>query len=196
MAAEVADANPDVVLFGGFNPEAILLLRQLRDAGWNGRYVAGDAVCGAADCEFLAVLGELAEGSAFSGCSPPMPADFIEEFDAVHGKEPTAAFVTHYADATTILLNAVAAAAQPQADGSVLIDPKALRDTVAAASLPGGLSGDVVFNADGDRTLAEEPDTLEQLARELGLVPCQVRNGAIVGFEAEEQQLAEEEDAE
>ena len=51
------------MLFAGFNPEAGLLLRQLRDAGWDGACVAGDAVRRTAGCEFLQSLGELAEAA-------------------------------------------------------------------------------------------------------------------------------------
>ena len=192
ITAEVAGANPDAVFFGGYNPEAGLLLRQLRDTGWTGRYLAGDAVCGASDCEFLVALGDLAEGSVFSGCSPPMTEDFMEEFEAIRidrGVElnesaPTAAFVTHYADAATILLNAVRGVAERQNDGSIRFNPKDLRDSVRSSSLPDGLSGQVTFNSDGDRKLWERgSEDLRVLARDLGLVPCRVENGAIAYFE-------------
>ena len=181
IAAEVASANPDALFFAGFNPEAILLLRQLRDAGWNGAYAAGDAVCGAAECEFLAALGTQAEGVAFSGCSPPLDAAFVDAFTGVHGSEPTAAFVAQYSDATTILLNSVASVAQEEG-GTVVIDPKALRGAVAEASLPGGLSGDVSFDAAGDRLLSTPLPGLDEFARELGLVPCRIQNQTIAFF--------------
>ena len=180
LAAEVAEAAPEAVLFAGFNPEAGLLLRQLRDAGWVGAYVVGDAVCGTDDCEFLAALGDLAEGVGFSGCSPELPADFVTSFAAVHGDPPTAAFVAHYADGTTILLDAVAAVAEAR-NGELIVDPRALRDAVASTQLSGGVSGDVVFNAAGDRAGAEFVD-LQQYARDLGLVPCQVRGGTLGYF--------------
>ena len=182
LAAEVASANPDALFFAGFNPEAILLLRQLRDAGWNGAYAAGDAVCGAAECEFLAALGALAEGTAFSGCSPPLDAAFVNEFTEVHGSEPTAAFVAQYSDAATILLNAVKSVAQDEG-GSLVLDPKALRDAVAAATLPGGRSGNVAFDSVGDRAFTPGPQGLDQIALELGLVPCRIENGAIAYFD-------------
>ena len=161
LAAEVAIANPDAVIFAGFNPEAGLLLRQLRDAGWLGFYGTGDRICGGPGCDFLVSLGALAEGTAFAGCSPRLDATFVQEFMSVHADtddseddpRATATFVAHYADATTILLNAVQAVADPQADGSLRIEPRALRDAVAATQLPGGLSGAVAFTATGDRFL-------------------------------------------
>ena len=181
LAAEVAEANPDALFFAGFNPEAILLLRQLRDAGWNGAFASGDAVCGAAECEFLAALGKQAEGAAFSGCSPPLDAAFVNEFTDVHGSEPTAAFVAQYSDAATILLNAVKSVAGDEG-GALVIDPKALRDAVSAATLPGGRSGNVAFDSVGDRASSPELESLEQVARELGLVPCRIENGTIAYF--------------
>jgi len=141
LAAEVAEANPDAMFFAGFNPVAILLLRQLRDAGWNGAFASGDAVCVAANCEFLAGLGDLAEGAAFSGCSPPLDPAFVAEFAKVHdGRVPTAAFIAQYSDATTILLNSVKSVFREEGGASV-IDPKELRDAVSAATLPGGSPG-------------------------------------------------------
>ena len=181
LAREITEANPDAMFFAGFNPEAILLLRQLRDAGWNGAYASGDAVCGAANCEFLAALGELAEGAAFSGCSPPLDTAFVNEFTEVHGGEPTAAFIAQYSDAATILLNAVRSVAQDEA-GAMVIDPKALRDAVSASTLPGGRSGDIAFDSAGDRAFSSELADLDQFARELGLVPCRIENGAIAYF--------------
>ncbi len=181
LAAEIAEANPDAMFFAGFNPEAILLLRQLRDAGWNGAYASGDAVCGSANCEFLAALGELAEGVAFSGCSPPLGAAYLSEFTDVHGSEPTAAFVAQYSDAAVILLNAVKSVAQDEG-GSLVIDPLVLRDAVSAATLPGGRSGNVAFNSVGDRASSPVLQNLQQFAQELGLLPCRIENGAVAYF--------------
>ena len=64
---QTRDLSADALFFAGFNPEAILLLRQLRDAGWNRADASGDAVCGAAERVVLAASGEPAEGAAFSG---------------------------------------------------------------------------------------------------------------------------------
>jgi ABC-type branched-subunit amino acid transport system substrate-binding protein len=190
LAAEIARADPDVVIFAGFNPEAGLLLRQLRDAGWGGSYATGDGVCGGPGCDFLVNLGALAEGVAFSGCTPPLPTTFVEDFEAVHDASdpddehgrPTASFVAHYADAVTILLDAVAAVAVRTEDGSLRVNPTLLRGVVAAARVGGGLSGDVAFDSSGDRRLMGEVSGLEHVARELGLVPCFVENGMIAYF--------------
>ena len=59
LAAKIASANPDFVGFAGFNPEAVLLYRQLRDAGYTGPFGSVDAA--ASVSEFVEPLGELAE---------------------------------------------------------------------------------------------------------------------------------------
>ncbi len=78
-------------------------------------------------------------------------------------------------------MNAVKSVAQDEG-GALVIDPKALRDAVSAATWPGGRSGDVAFNPDGDRAYNPELQDLDQFARELGLVPCRIENGAIAYF--------------
>ena len=105
---------------------------------------------------------------------------------------PTASFVAHYADATTILLDAVAAVAQVRGT-ELVISPVALREAIAARTLADGLSGTVAFDAAGDRAGTippldpeAEPDpeggALAVIADSFGLVPCFVENGTIAYF--------------
>ena len=61
LARTIAEAAPDVLVYAGFNPEAGLLLRQARDAGYEGPFVGGDALCGGPECPFVVALGEQAE---------------------------------------------------------------------------------------------------------------------------------------
>jgi branched-chain amino acid transport system substrate-binding protein len=176
LAAKVARANPDFVGFAGFNPEAALFYRQLRDAGYKGPFGAGDAA--ASERDFVGPVGpELAEGVYFGGCSLDLADEFVDEFRRLHGSEPTAAFVSHYADAAGILLSAVAEVAERQPDGSLTIDPRALRRAVRSTSVQGGFSGHVAFDVHGDR--ATEATALDERARDLGLAVCQVRKGRL-----------------
>jgi branched-chain amino acid transport system substrate-binding protein len=195
LAADIAGRNPDFVGFAGFNPEAALFYRQLRDAGYDGPFGAGDAAASVSD--FVEPVGaEAAEGVVFAGCALTLPEDFLSDFENIHGVRPSAsAFVAQYADAVTVLLGAIAETAESQDDGSLSIDPAALRDAVAASHLSDGLSGSVAFDANGDRVSAPG-DNLEQLVSEaaearnvavfpqLGLVPCQVRDGRLVNVTA------------
>jgi len=191
LAARIARDNPAFVGFAGFNPEAALLYRQLRDAGYGGIFGAGDAAASLRD--FVQPVGaEEAEGVVFSGCPLNLAPDFVTNFTRVHGSAPEASvFVGQYADATAVLLNAVAAVAQEQPDGSLAIDPGELRDAVAVADLPDGVSGAIAFDANGDRVperganVAEVTNTAIRTADlqvfvRLGLVPCQVQEGKLV----------------
>jgi len=193
LAARIAEDNPDFVGFAGFNPEAALLYRQLRDAGYMGPYGSGDAASSKLD--FIDPVGaDAAEGVVFAGCALTLPSDFSGGYIEVHGGPPqSSSFTPQYADAVTMLLNAVAATAQEHGDGSLGIDPGALRDSVADVPLSGGVSGNFAFNDDGDR-VPHPGENLEKLVAEaaaaadigvyldLGLVPCQVQDGRLVNL--------------
>jgi len=192
LAAKIVVENPDLVGFAGFNPEAALLYRQLRDAGYAGIFGSVDAA--ASVPSFVEPVGPAAEGVVFAGCSPTLPEDFVADFQDVHGSKPEAsAFVAQNADAATILLDAVAQVAEEQPDGSLTIDPAALRDAVRATTLEGGLSGSFAFDENGDR-IPHPGDVLSQVVDEalstgdidifvdLGLVPCQVQDGKLVNL--------------
>ena len=192
LAAKIVSENPDLVGFAGFNPEAALLYRQLRDAGYTGIFGSVDAA--ASVPSFVEPVGAAAEGVVFAGCSLTLPEDFVADFQKVHGSKPEAsAFVAQDADAATILLDAVAQVVEEQPDGSLTIDPAALRDAVRATTLEGGLSGSFAFDENGDR-VPRQGDDLSQVVEEalssgnieifvdLGLVPCQVQDGKLVNL--------------
>ncbi len=190
LAAEIVEAAPNVVGFGGFNPEAALFYRQLRDAGYTGVFGASDGA--ASQTDFVEPVGELAEGVLFAGCSYPLQ-DLLDDFVDLHGDEPTTAFAAQHADAATILLDAVAAVAEPQEDGSLVIDPIELRDAVRATVLEDGISGAIAFNEDGDRVppgvASLDEFVADAVANEdtsgyvdLGLIPCQVQGGRLVNL--------------
>ena len=180
LAKKIAQDSPDFVGFGGFNPQAVLLYRQLRDAGYKGAFGSGDAA--ASVSTFVDPVGAAAaEGVYFVGCPLVLPDDFLRDFVKVHGGEPVAsAFTAQYADATTVLLNAVAGVANKQDDGSLIIDPAALRQSVSQTKLDNGISGDVAFDANGDRST--NATDLAGQARDLGLAACQVQSGKLVNL--------------
>ena len=188
LASQIFADNPDFVAFAGFNPEAALILRQIRDAGYEGLFGAGDGAASQGD--FVEPLGEVAEGALFAGCGLLLPEDFEAEFVDLHGYVPQASFPGQFADTATALLDAVASVAQTQDDGSLVIDPAELRDAVRATELQ-GVSGAIAFDAQGDRVPSPGDDldaVLEagfeiqdtQVLVDLGLVQCQVQDGRIV----------------
>ncbi len=189
LAAEITSNDPDFVVFTGFNPEASLLYRQIRDAGYDGLFGAGDGAASVAD--FVEPVGaEEAEGVLFSGCQYPLPADFLGDFVDLHGHEPSATFTAQYADAVTVLLDAVKKVAKDD-DGTLVIQPTELRDAVRATDIEDGISGALAFDANGDRVpkpgdnLSDVQDAAlaagdAEIYTTLGLIPCQVQDGELV----------------
>ena len=130
-------------------------------------------------------------GVLFSGCQFPLPGDFAAELERVHGSEPSETFPAQYADAATALLDAIKQVAQPGDDGSLTMDPRALRDAVRATSLQSGLSGAIAFDTNGDRVpepgvelsdfqgAASDINDIAPFVT-LGLIPCQVQDGRLV----------------
>jgi branched-chain amino acid transport system substrate-binding protein len=171
LAGRIAADNPDVVIFAGFNPEAALLYRQVRDAGYTGPFISDDAVVSESD--FIAPLGELSEGALFAGCSLTLPEEFLADYVKIIGHEPEIAFPAQVADAVTILLDALAQVAQEQPDGSLVINPLELRDAVSTPELLVGVSGAIAFDANGDRIGQGE---------DVGLAMCKVEDGEFVNF--------------
>ena len=77
------------------------------DAGYDGLFGAGDAAASVPN--FVEPIGaEAAEGVLFSGCQFPLSQDFLDDFVELYGHEPAATFTAQYADAATVLLDAVA----------------------------------------------------------------------------------------
>jgi branched-chain amino acid transport system substrate-binding protein len=172
LVAQIMTDNPDVVIFEGYNPEGALLCRQLRDAGYVGHFMAGDAVASVPN--FVDPLGEQAEGAVFTGCMPDLPEDFLADYVDIVGHEPTTPFAAHVVDAVYILLDAVVQVAQEQDDGSLEIEPLEFRDAVRNPKLLVGLSGTIAFDEYGDRV---------GNAQTIGLEIGEVRDGEIVLLE-------------
>ena len=137
---------------------------------------------------------DAAEGVVFAGCALTLPTDFARDYTEVHGSAPqSSGFTPQYADAVTMLLDAVAKVTHEEADASLTIDPGALRDAVADVDLSGGVSGNFAFDKNGDR-VPHPGENLEELVAEaaraadigvyldLGLVPCQVQDGKLVNL--------------
>ncbi len=178
LVKRIASSSTGFVAFGGFNPEAALFYHQLRDAGYTGPFGAGDAV--ASVTNFVNPVGAaLAEGVYFAGCPLSLSADFATAFRAVNGSDPHAsAFVAETADATRALLDAVNHVAQDGSDGSLTVDPSALRDAVRATNITDGVSGNLRFDENGDR--ASSSQDLAVQATDLGWTACQVQSGQLV----------------
>ena len=119
VIADVKQVNPDVVYYGGYNPQAPTLLRQLREAGIEAQFFSDD---GAKDPSFGETLGELAEGALVTcPCVDPNQidgaADFVEGMRAEYGENAPGTFSADMYDVTTFVIDALA-----ELDGSEPIE--------------------------------------------------------------------------
>ncbi|MGE2691856.1 branched-chain amino acid ABC transporter substrate-binding protein [Mycolicibacterium pulveris] len=100
-------AEPDSVFFSGRHAEAAPLVRQLRDAGFAGRFLGSD---GTKNTAFVEQAGAAAADAVLScPCSPATP-EFAEEYSREFGVAPGPYSVEAY-DLGTILLRGIDAGA-------------------------------------------------------------------------------------
>ncbi len=161
----VLSINPDIVVFEGLNPEAALLVKELRHQHYTGIFMAPDGVFNAHD--YIDAAGAASDGSIVSG-GPQPDADFIAKFQAKYQRAPQTAFVLQAYDAANALIGAIEATATTGSDGSLHIDRARLADALRSKKLL-GLTGAISFDAHGDRVGATPA--------EAGLVLYKVTSG-------------------
>ena len=173
IVSQLTEADPDVVYYSGFYPTGIPFVQELRDGGYAGPVLAGDAMY---DQAMIDGLGELAEQELYVTLpSPPLQGAEFEDFSAsyqeAYGADPTTTSFTaeSFDAATAIILGLQADGVVEETDGGIEIDLEALNDAIYEVSFDGA-SGPVRFDDKGDR-IAE------------GLTPVTVfvvRDGAFV----------------
>jgi branched-chain amino acid transport system substrate-binding protein len=107
--SQVKSVDPDVVYYGGYNPQAGQLLNQLREAGVEAAYVSDD---GAKDPSFGEVPGDLAEGSVVTcPCADPAKVegaeDFVQGMQEEYGENAPGTFAADMYDVTTFVVDAL-----------------------------------------------------------------------------------------
>jgi len=144
--------RPDVVVFGGMDPQAAPMMRQMRTLGMKTPFMGGD---GMQSAEFIKLAGPAAEGAI--GSSPGLPleqmpggADFTKRFGERFGKVQIYAPFSH--DSAVVLIQAMLRA------GSA--EPKQYLPELAKTQLD-GVIGPIAFDAKGD--LRDGPVTLYQV---------------------------------
>jgi branched-chain amino acid transport system substrate-binding protein len=155
LAARIADANPDLVYFSGFYPTGIPFVQALRDAGYSGPVLAGDAMY---DQQTIERLGTVAEHELYITLpSPKQEGSAFEQFDSTYqttyGSDPRGTpFAAESYDAATAILKALQAdGVVTESDGGgVQVDEQELNEAVYDVSFDGA-SGPVRFDDKGDR---------------------------------------------
>jgi len=146
--------KPDVIVFGGMDPQAAPMIRQMRTLGMKTPFMGGD---GMQSAEFLKLAGPAAEGAI--GSSPGLPlakmpggADFSKRFNARFGKVQIYAPFAH--DAAVVMIQAMVRA------GST--EPEKYLPELAKTQMD-GVIGPIAFDDKGD--LKDGPVTLYQVRK-------------------------------
>lgn len=148
----------EVVVFGGYHPEASKIVTQMRNNGIEAVFMSADGV---KDDAFIRITGEFAEGVYATGpidiSQNPMAKEAIEEHRAAYKEEPGAFYINAYS-AALALLNAIEKA------GST--DSKAIADALRREYMETPL-GKIRFDEKGD-------------AIGIGFAMYQVKDGAFM----------------
>jgi len=142
-----AGKNPDVVFVpAGSYGDAALILKQGKEMGITANFLGGDTWEAP---EFIEVGGEAVEGSYFSthfdatAVTTKAAEKFCKDFEKKYNRSPSA-FAALGFDAYNLVLDAIKRA------GSV--DPKAIRDALAATKDYEGCTGMITLDLNGDAT--------------------------------------------
>ncbi len=148
ILTKLKGANPDVVLFTGYYPEAGQLLRQKKGMNWKTPFIGGDATNNA---DLVKIAGkEAAEGFYF--LSPPQPQDldtpeakaFLADYQKKYNELPPSIWAVLAGDGFRVAVAGIAGA--KSTDGGKVADylHTSLKDF-------SGLSGPISFDFKGDR---------------------------------------------
>jgi branched-chain amino acid transport system substrate-binding protein len=109
VVAKIANTNPDVVYYGGYNPQAGTLARQLNEAQVDARFFSDD---GAKDASFGETSGPAAAGALVTcPCADPTKVDgageFVEGMRAEYGDDAPGTFSADMFDVTNFVIEAL-----------------------------------------------------------------------------------------
>jgi branched-chain amino acid transport system substrate-binding protein len=184
VLTEVAAANPDLVFFPIFQPEADFIVQQanefpeLEDTN---KLMGADGLLS----DTFIVLPDT-ENMYFSGPATPTGSayeEFVQKYEEANGEAPIQAFHAHAYDAANILFDSIEAAAVEDEDGTLHIDRQALLDELYAVEGFEGLTGSLTCDEFGD---CANPviDVVQNGQPEVSIED--VRGNVLYSFEAEE----------
>jgi ABC-type branched-subunit amino acid transport system substrate-binding protein/ABC-type amino acid transport substrate-binding protein len=148
---KIAANQPDVIYFGGFWPEAAVLVTQKNEVGLDKTvFISSD---GTYSPKFIETAKDAAQGQYASFGSAQQGntyADFVKAYEAKGGKKENIVFSPQTYDAVNVLAEALKKASTVDADGNLVIGRKALADAVRAVKID-GVTGGISFDKNGDR---------------------------------------------
>lgn len=142
VITKIKSGKPEVVYFGGMYPEAILLVKQMRDLGVKAQFMGGDGLF--SESQFIPQAGKAGEGTVLSFLTPPFKQaapEFYRKFTAKY--ERIEAYAPYGYDAANLVVQAVL-----RAGGT---DRKKIIESMHATKDYQGVMGTINFNDQGDR---------------------------------------------
>ncbi len=145
VLTKIKPLKPQLVYFGGMSAEGVLVVRQMKRLGIKAQFMSDDGCF--TEKDFIQAGGTASNGAYVTYAQEPNP-EWVKKFEARYGPRQT--FSPQAYDAANILMKAVEQVAKKEADGSLTIGKKGLRDAVAAINVQ-GITGQIAFDANGDR---------------------------------------------
>ncbi|HEY3310163.1 MAG TPA: branched-chain amino acid ABC transporter substrate-binding protein [Anaerolineales bacterium] len=153
ILASLASKQPEVLYFGGYVGEGVVLVNQMKQAGLTKTIFFGDD--GTFGQDFLdrtAANGEGAYSTSLIPASTPakdkFDADYLAAYQTPAGKLSPYTWTAY--DATAVLIAAIKKVAVLGADGNLYIPRQALVDAVRGTKDYTGLSGKISCDATGE----------------------------------------------
>lgn len=145
-------AEPDVIFFGGYEQQAVLLIPQKNDVGLEDVIFFGpDGIFGQAT---IAGAGDAAEGVYASFAPVQIYEDFDAKYEELYDINPTEDFLGpfhyHAADSAGLIFAALEQVAEVDDDGNLVIDREELIAAVRATKEYPGLIGELTCAENGD----------------------------------------------
>ncbi len=142
--------NPDVIYFGGIYDQGAPFFKQAREKGIKSKFMGPD---GMDSSDLTKIAGKAVVGMNYTSAAGPASAlpkakAFVDEYKKKFGKNPEPYAAEAY-DAATIAIKAIEETAKKG---------KVSREDVATAvrkAKLSGITGDIAFNANGDRLKAQ-----------------------------------------
>lgn len=157
VLTSIAATAPEVIYYPIFTAEGGFITSQARDVeGLEDTVLMG--ADGLYSPSFVEAAGSAAEGMYLSGpyvSDSPLYEAFLEKLEETYGRGPLSGFHAHAYDATTMLLNAIAAASAVGDDGTLYIGRQAVRDALYATDGYEGLTGVLSCDETGDCATGE-----------------------------------------
>ena len=143
ILTSIKSKNPDLIFFGGMDPQAAPMVQQMKRLGLSAQFLGGDGV---QTTEFLHLAGADGEGVTASNPGVPlagMPGGvaFQQKFNAKYGKIQN--YAPYAYDAVNVMIDAMR-----RADSA---DPAKYLAQLGKTSFT-GVTGNIQFDAKGDLT--------------------------------------------